>query len=199
MDFNSFADQSTPTDFRDHPSAQLPYTHPDWTERPGRGDQRTSGSNFNPSFQPSRQRLSQPNSYDPSPPNLASVQQQQPIRLSFSGSNPGDVNADSSGLPGDPFAQPNEEYHRGGSGFPSQQRAMFNNQVLAQIPPPPALYHPGQPLDLPGPQVYHRQVLPLNDATAENGVLDLFCTSMQSRVPSQDGCVYRSLVRGMQC
>ena len=178
-----------PTDYQQQP-AQLPYTHPDWSERPDHDDQRIPGSNFNPTFQSSRAYLSQQNAYGASPGNLVPVQQ-QPLRTLFSGSNPANVNAESSGHPGDQFAHSNEEYRRRGSGF-LHQRTTFGNQALAQVPPPPALYHPGQTLDHPGGQAYRHQVLPLSDVSSESSALDLFGGSpMQSRVPSQDGCVDR--------
>lgn len=197
MDYTSYADQSTPTDYRHQPPAQHPYGHSDWSEQPPQGDQQISGSGFNSAFQPSRQYLSQPTSYDSSPQNLVSVQQQQrqPPRIAFSRSNPRDVDAESSSLPGDPFAQPNDEYRRRDSGYPPQQHTAFDNQVLAQIPPPPPLYHPSQALDHPGGQTYHHQAIPLSDASTEGSVLDIFGSSIRSRVPSQDGCVYRSLAQ----
>jgi len=201
VDFTSYADQPMPNDYRHQPSAQNPYARSDWSERPCQGDQQIPGSSFNPAFQPSRQYLSQPTSYDASPKNLGSrqQQQQQPPRISFSRSNPRVVDADSSGLPTDPFTQSNEEYRRRDGGYPPQQCTTFDNQVLAQIPPPPPLYHPSQTLDHPGGQKYHHQALPLSDTSAEGGVLDLFGTPIRSRVPSQDGFVYRSLPQGIQC
>ena len=183
MDFNSYGDQSS--------SARPPYAHPDWSERPDQRDQQILGSTFNPIFQSSTPYLSQPNSYGASPTNLVPAQQQQqPLRTSFSGPNPANVGLDSSGLPADPFAQPDEGYRRS-SGSPPQQRTTFGTQAqaLPHIQPPPALYHPGQPLDHTGGQPYRHQVLPLPDANAESGTLDLFCTTIQSRVPSQDGWV----------
>jgi len=201
MDYTSYADQSAPSDFRHQPSTQNPYAHSDWSDQPRQGDQQIPRNSFNPTFQPSRQYLSQPTSYDSSPQNLvpAQQQQQQPLRISFSRSNPRDMDADSSSLSGDPFVQPNEEYRRRDSGYPPQQCTTFDNQVLAQIPPPPPLYHPSQALDHPGGQTYHHQALPLSDASAEGGVLDVFGTSIRSRVPSQDGCVHRSVALGVQC
>lgn len=190
MDFNPYGTQSTSADYRHQQSTQLPYTHPDWPERSDQGGQRIPGNAYNPAFQSSRSYLPQPNTYGPSPPNLVPVQQRQPPQISFSSSDPASVNTDSSNLPRDPFAQSNEEYRRRGGGFPPQHRTTFANQALPQIPPPPALYHPDQPLDHPGGQAYRHQVLPLSDTSAENGVLDLFGgVSLHSRVPSQDGCV----------
>lgn len=193
-DFTSYGDQSAPTDFRQR-SAQPSYTHPDWSGPPDQGDQPIPGSTFNPTFQSSRTYLSQPNSYGGSPGNLVPVQHQS-LRIPFSSSNPTNVNGDSSSISGDRFVQSNEEYRRRGSGFPPQQRTTFGNQNLAQISPPPALYHPGQALDHPGGQAYHHQVLPLSDISTEGGALDLFGpSSIHSRVSSQDGCVY--FVSGM--
>lgn len=196
VDFNSYGDRSVPTDYRQQP-VRPPYPHPDWSERPDQGDQRISRSTFNPTFQSLSPYLSQPNSYDNPPGHLAPVQQ-QPLRIPFSAFDSANANADSSGLPGDPFVQSNEEYHRGGSSFPLQQRITFGNQALAQISPPPALYHPGQALDHPGGQAYRHQVLPLSDVTTEKGPLDLFGgSSIRSRVPSQDGWVCRSCAQGI--
>lgn len=182
MDFNSYGDQS---------AAQLPYTHPDWSGRPDQRDQRISGGGFNPIFQSSTPYLSQPNSYGAPPPDLVQVQQQQQsLRTPFSSPNPTSVGVDSSSLPGDLFAQSNEEYRRRSGGSPPQQSTTFGGQAIAQIQPPPALYHPNQPLDHPGGQSYRHQVIPLSDANADAGPLDLFCPSIHSRVPSQDGYVY---------
>ena len=188
-DFASYNDQSAPADYRQQ-SAQLPYTHPDWPGPSDQGDQPIPGSTFNPAFQSSRAYLSQQNSYGASPGNLVPVQHQS-LRNPFSGSNPANVNDDSSSISGDPFAQPNEEYRRRGSGFQPQQRTTFGNQALAQISPPPALYHPGQALEHPVGQAYRHQVLPLSDVSTEGSPLDLFGRgTIHSRVPSQDGCVY---------
>lgn len=198
MNFDSYGDQSMPTDYPQQSSAQPPYAHPDWPERPDQADQRISGNTFNPTtFQPSRQYLSQPNSYGTSHGNLVPVQH-QPLRNPFSGQNPAHVNADSSTLPSDPYAQSNEEYRHRGGGFSPQRSTTFGNQALAQISPPPALYHPGQALDHPGGQAYRHQVLPLSDVSSEGSGVDLFgVSSMQSRVPSQDGCVCRSCTWGV--
>jgi len=188
-----------PTDYQQQPSlsAQLPYTHPDWPERPDQGDQRIPGSIFNPTFPASRPYLSQPNAYSTSPGNIVSAQQ-LPLGTIFSNSNPANVNADSSDLRGDPFTRPNEEYRKRGGGFPPQQHTTFGHQALAQISPPPALYHPDQALDHPGGQTYRHQVLPLSDVGIESSPLDLFGgSSAHSRVPSQDGCVYRLCVWGI--
>jgi len=200
MDYTSYADQSASSDYRHQPSAQNPYAHSDWSELPCQGDQQIPDNTFNPMFQPSRRYLSQPTPYDPPPQNLVPAQQQQrqPLRISFSSSNLRDMNTNSSGLPGDPFAQSDEEYRQRDSGYPPQQCTTFDNQVLAQIPPPPPLYHPSQALDHPGGQTYHHQAIPLPDASTEGGVLDLFSSPIRSRVPSQDGCVHRSLARGFQ-
>ena len=184
-----------PTDYQQS-SAQPPYVHPDWPERPDQADQRIPGTTFNPTFQSSRQYLSQQNSYGASPGNHVPVQ--QPLRIPFSSPNPVHVNADSSTLPSDPYAQPNEQYRRRGGGLSPQQSMTFGNQALAQISPPPALYHPGQTLDHPVGQAYRHQVLPLSDVSSEGGALDLFGgSSMQSRVPSQDGYVRRSCIWGV--
>lgn len=189
MDYSSYGDQPIPADYPQQSPTQLRYAHPDWSERPDQGDQPIPGNTFNPTFQPSAPYLSQPNPYGTSPGNLVPVQQQPP-RISFSGHNPTSVNVGSSGI-GDPFAQASEEYHHRGGGFPPQQRTSFGTQALAQISPPPALYHPGQVLDHPGGQTYRHQALPLSDASSESSALDLFgSTSMHSRVSSQDGCVY---------
>jgi len=195
MDFNSYDDRSMSTDYRQQ-SAQTPYTHPEWSERPDQGDQRIPGNTFNPMFQPPGGYLLQQNPYGPFPGNPLPVQQQS-LGIQFSGSNPANVNGDSPRFPGDPFAQSNEEYRRRGGSFPPQQRTTFGNQTLAQISPPPALYHPGQPLDHPGGQPYRHQVLPLSDVVTESGALELFGGgSMHSRVPSQDGCVSLTLCSG---
>lgn len=197
MDFNSYDDRSVPTDYRQQP-AQQTYSHPDWSGPPDQDDQRIPGTTFNPTFQPSRAYLSQQNSYGASPGNLVQVQQ-QPLRLPFSGSNHTNVNADSPGLPGEPFTQSSEEYRGRDRGFPSQQRTTFGSQTLAQLPPPPALYHPPQTLDHPGGQPYRHQVIPLSDAGSESGALDLFSSSsVHSRVPSQDGYVLPSCTWGTQ-
>ena len=182
LGFNSY-DQSTPTDYQQQSSAQPSYAHPDWSERPDQSDQRITGSTFNPTFQSSAPYLSQNNSYSASPGNLPPVQH-QPLGISYTNSAPANLNADSSsGLPGDPFLQSNEEFRRRTSNFPSQQHTTFTNQVLAQIPAPPALYHPGG-------QPYRRQGLPFSDVSSESSSLELFGGSlMHSRVPSQDGCV----------
>ena len=201
MDYTSYADQPTSSDYRHQPSAQNPYAHSDWSDQPCQGDQQIPGNNFNPTFQPSRQYLSQPTPYDTSPQNLVPAQRQQlhPLRISFSRSNLRDIDGDSTSLSADPFAHHNEEYHRRDSGYTPQHCTTFDNQVLAQIPPPPPLYHPSQALDHPGGQTYHHQAPSLSDASAEGGVLDLFSSPIRSRVPSQDGCVYRSIARGVQC
>ena len=192
MDFNSYDDRSLPADYRQQP-AQSTYSHPDWPGPPDQDDQRIPGSTFNPTFQSSRAYLSQPNSYGASPGNLAQAQQ-QPFRPPFSGSNHANINADSSG-PGEPFTQSNEEYCGRGRSFPPQQHTTFGNQALAQLPPPPALYHPPQALDHPGGQAYRHQVIPLSDAGSESSTLDLFSrSSVHSRVPSQDGCVCSSCI-----
>ena len=184
MGFNSY-DQSTPVDYQQQSSAQLPYTHPDWPERPSQVDQRIADSTFNPTLQPSQQYLSQPNPYDPSPGNLISVQR-QPLSNPFSHPNSANVNTDLPVLPGDQFLLSNDEYRRKGNFSP--QRTTFSNQALTQIPAPPALYHPGG-------QPYRHQALSLSDVSSESSALSLFGGgSMQSRVPSQDGCACRFLV-----
>ena len=182
MGFNSY-DQPTPTEYPQQSSAQPSFAHPDWSERPDQNDQRITGSTFNPQFQSSAQYLQQPNSYSASPGNLVPVQHQQ-LGISYTSPAPANANTDSSsGLPGDPFLQSNEEYRRRNNNFPPQQQTAFTNQVLAQLPAPPALYHPGG-------QAYRHQGLPFSDVGPENGSLDLFGGSlMHSRVPSQDGCV----------
>jgi len=197
MDFNSYDDQTIPTDRRQQSSStQIPYTHPDWPERPDQGDQPIPCGILNPTFSSSGPYLSQPNTYGTSSGNLVSVQQ-PPLRTPFSISDSANVNADSSDLHGDPFARSNEEYRRRGGGFPSQQHTTFGHQALAQISPPPALYHPDQMLDHPGGQTYRHQVLPLSDVSTESSALDMFRGgSLHSRVPSQDGCVYWVCARG---
>lgn len=182
--FNSY-DQSNPADYRQQsqPSAQPSYPHQDWPERTDQSDQRITGSTFNPTFQSSAPYLSQPNSYTASPGNLVPVQHQQ-LNISYSSPAPANVNANSSsGLPGDPFLQSNDEYRRRSNNFPSQQQTSFTNQALPQIPAPPALYHPGG-------QSYRHQGLPFSDVSSESGSLDLFGGGLiHSRVSSQDGCV----------
>jgi hypothetical protein len=183
MGFNPY-DQPAPTDYPQQSSAQPSYAHPDWSERPDQSAQRIPGSTFDPTFQSSAPYLSQPGSYSSSPGNLAPVQH-QPLNISYTNPTPTNVkNADSSsGLPGGPFLQSNEEYHSRGGTLPPQQHTTFTNQVLAQIPAPPALYHPGG-------QSYRHQGLPFSDVSSESGSFDLFGGSlMHSRVPSQDGCV----------
>ena len=183
MGFNSY-DQSTPTDYQRQSSAQSSYSHQDWSENPDEGSQRIAGGPFNPTFQPSAPYVLQHNSYSASPGNVVPVQH-QPLNTSYSNLTPANSNADlSSGHHGDPFPQSSEEYRGRGDNFPPQQHTTFTNQVLAQLPAPPASYHPGG-------QSYHHQGLPFSDVGSDSSSLDLFGGSlMHSRVPSQDGCVY---------
>jgi hypothetical protein len=182
VNFDTY-DQSTSTSYRQQSSSQQSYAHPDWSETPDPGDRRITGSTFDPTFQSSAPYLSQSDSYEASPGNLIQAQH-QPLTIPFSNPNPTDVNAGlSSGLPRDSFLQSNEEYRRGGDSYPPQQLTGFSNPVLARLPPPPALYHPGG-------QSYHRQGLPFSDVSSESSGLNLFGGApMHSRVPSQDGCV----------
>ena len=176
MDFNSY-DQ--PAESEHQSPTQLSYhnSHSDWSER-GEGDHHITGNTFNPTFQSTTPYLSQLGSYGSSHGGPLPVQL-QPLPLPFPGTNPTNVH------PGDPFTKSNEGYHRRGDSFPSQQHTVFSNPTLAQISPPPALYHPGG-------QSYHHQGLPFSDvSSSENSPLDLFVgVSIHSRVPSQDGYVY---------
>ena len=182
MDFNSY-DQPTSTNYRPQSSSRLSYPHSDWAETPDQGDQRMTGSTFNPTFQSSTPYIPQPGSYGTSPGNLISAQHQQ-LSNPFSNPNTTNVNGGlSSGLAADTFQQSKEEYRRGSDTFSPQQHTAFSNPALIQLPPPPALYHPGS-------QSYRRQGLPFSDVTSDSSGLDPFGVApMQSRVPSQDGCV----------
>lgn len=184
MDFSSY-DQAASADYQQQSSAQLSYPHADWSEQQDQGDQRVAGTTFNPTFQPSTQYLSQPNTYGNSPGGLVSVQHPS-LNIPFSNHNPPTANTTdlSSGLSVDPFLQPSEEYRRRGDNF-SPQHTTFSNPTLTQIPPPPALYHPGG-------QSYRHQGLPFSDVKLEPNGLELFGGGpIHSRVPSQDGCVFR--------
>lgn len=180
MDFSSY-DQTTSTDYRQQSSAQLSYPHADWSERQDQGDERVTSTTFNPTFQSSTQYLSQPNTYRNSPGDLVSVQH-QPLNTPFSNHNPPAANTTdlSLGLSVDSFLQPSEEYRRRGDNF-SPQHTTFSNPALAQLPPPPALYHPGG-------QPYRHQGLPFSDVKLETNGLELFGGGpIHSRVSSQDG------------
>ena len=182
MDFSSY-DQATSTDYRQQSPTRLPYPHTDWSERQDQGDQRVTDTAFNPTFRPLTQYLSQPNTYGNPPSDLVSVEH-RPLNIPFSNHNPPTADATdlSSSLSVDPFLRPSEEYRRRGDNF-SPQRATFSNPNLAQIPPPPALYHPGG-------QSYRHQGLPFSGVKLETSGLELFGGGpIQSRVPSQDGCV----------
>ena len=182
--FNSY-DQSTQAGYRQQSSTHPPFVHPDWSEQPDQGNQRIHGSAFSPTFQSSVPYLSQPNPYSASPGSLVPVQHQR-LNIGYPSPTSANVNADSSsGLPGGPFLQSNEDYRMRSDNFPPQQQhTTFTNQILVQIPAPPALYHPGG-------QLYRRQGLPFSDVSSEGSPLDLFeGSSMHSRVPSQDGCVW---------